>query len=118
MKENLIKDKSIEFAIEVIDLYKQLIKNNEYILSKQLLRAATSIGANVQESTAAQSRKDFISKLSIASKEARETKYWLILLDKSKLVDLDYSSYLLKIDEIICVLTAIIKTSTLQETNN
>ena len=70
---NIIKEKSYKFALEVIKLYKSLQTQNEYVLSKQLVRAGTSIGANVEEATAAQSRKDFISKMSIASKEARET---------------------------------------------
>jgi four helix bundle protein len=111
MKKNIIYDKSFEFSLEIIELYKILLSNKEYIISKQLLRSATSIGANVSESTAAQSRKDFISKLSISSKEARETKYWLLLLEKSKLVNMDYSRYLSNIDKIIRILSSIIKTS-------
>jgi four helix bundle protein len=74
------------------------------------LQSGTSIGANIEESTAAQSANDFIHKLSIASKEARESKYWLMLLQQSKLVDCDYSIYLKEIDEIINILTSIIKT--------
>jgi four helix bundle protein len=92
-------------------LYKLLVDQKEYILSRQLLRAATSIGANVEEANAAQTKKDFIAKMSIASKEARETKYWLRLLDKSKLVKLDYSSCLNSVDHIINILTKIVKTS-------
>ena len=111
MKQNVIYDKSFDFSLKVIGLYKILLSNKEYILSKQLLRSGTSIGANVSESTAAQSKKDFISKLSISSKEARETKYWLLLLQKSKLVDIDYSEYIKDIEEIIRILTSIIKTS-------
>ena len=112
MKQNLIYDKSFDFSLKIIELYKVLIFNKEYVISKQLLRSATSIGANVTESTDAQSKKDFISKLSISSKEARETKYWLLLLEKSKLVeDIDYSSYINDIDEFMKILTSIIKTS-------
>ncbi len=111
MKQNIIYNKSFDFALKIIGLYKILLSNKEYIISKQLLRSATSIGANVTESTAAQSKKDFISKLSISSKEARETKYWLLLLDKSKLVNLDYTEYINDIEEIIRILTSIIKTS-------
>jgi four helix bundle protein len=112
MKQNLIYDKSFEFSLSIIELYKILLENKEYIISKQLLRSATSIGANVTEATAAQSKKDFISKLAISSKEARETKYWLLLLKKSRLVEgIDYSSYINDIDEIIKILTSIIKTS-------
>lgn len=79
---NLIVDKTFDFAIDIIEFYIQLKNDNEFILSKQLLRSATSIGANVEEAIAAQSKKDFINKMSIAAKEARETKYWLRLLDK------------------------------------
>jgi len=111
MKQNLIYDKSFEFSLSIIELYKVLIQNKEYIISKQLLKSGTSIGANVSESSAAQSRKDFISKLSISSKEARETKYWLLLLQKSKLVDIDYTRYINEVEEIIKILTSIIKTS-------
>lgn len=92
--ENKILEMSFDFSLQIISLYKKLIENKEYVLSKQLLRSATSIGANVEEAMAAQSRKDFISKMSIASKEARETRYWLRLLEKSKLVNIDYSDYL------------------------
>ncbi|MDR0305292.1 MAG: four helix bundle protein [Chitinispirillales bacterium] len=109
-KENVIKEKSFAFALKVIALYKVLVERKEYVLSKQLLRSGTSIGANVEESTAAQSTNDFIHKLSIASKEARETKYWLMLLQQGKLVDYNYSPYLKDINEIINILTSIIKT--------
>ncbi len=80
--KNVILEKTFAFSLRVIALYKILTDNHEYVLSKQILRAATSIGANIEESTAAQSRKDFISKISISSKEARETRYWLRLLIK------------------------------------
>lgn len=85
MKENIIQQKSYAFAIRIIELYKYLVgTKKEFILSKQLLRSGTSIGANVEEALGGQSRKDFISKLSIAYKEARETKYWLSLLREAK----------------------------------
>lgn len=106
-----ILDLSFDFSLKIIALYKELLKYNEYVLSKQLLRSATSIGANVEEANAGQTKKDFITKMAIASKEARETRYWLRLLDKSKLVNLDYSTYLLAIDHIINILTKIVKTS-------
>ncbi len=112
MKENnLIKEKTFEFSLKIIELYKILIKNNEFIIAKQLLRSGTSIGANVEEATAGQTRKDFISKMSIASKEARETKYWLNILERSKLVDLNYLKYIEEIESITNILTAIVKTS-------
>ena len=84
--ENKIADLTFEFSLQIIQLYKILIEHKEYVISKQLLRSATSIGANVEEANAAQTKKDFIAKMSIASKEARETKYWLRLLDKSQLI--------------------------------
>lgn len=109
--ENKILELSFDFSLSIIELYKQLIANKEFVLSKQLLRSGTSIGANTEEAIAAQSRKDFISKMSIASKEARETRYWLKLLERSKLVDLDYASYLNNIEHIINIITKIVKTS-------
>ncbi len=75
MKENVIKEKSFLFAIEIVSLYKVLVERKEFVLSKQLLRSGTSIGANVRESEHAQSKADFIHKLSIALKEANETEY-------------------------------------------
>ena len=85
MKENIIQQKSYAFAIKIIELYKYLVgEKKEYVLSKQLLRSGTSIGANVEEALGGQSRKDFIAKISIAYKEARETKYWLSLLREAK----------------------------------
>ena len=110
-RENVIVHKSFDFALRVISLYKFLIEHKEFVISKQLLRAATSIGANVEEATAAQTKKDFAYKMSISSKEARETRYWLKLLDRSQLVKADYSEYLNEITEIIRILTAIVKTS-------
>ena len=111
MKENVIQEKSFQFALEIIELYKILQKNKEFVLSKQLLRSGTSIGANVAEAGAAQTKKDFIAKMAIASKESRETRYWLSLLQKSQLTKADYEDYLDKIDEIIKIITAIVKTS-------
>lgn len=114
--ENTILEMSFNFSLQIIDLYKVLIQNKEYVLSRQVLRSATSIGANTEEAIAAQSRKDFVSKMSIASKEARETRYWLRLLDKSKLVEVEYKVYLNAIEHIINILTKIVKTT--QEANS
>lgn len=77
--EGPIYRKTIEFSIKLLELYKDLLKNHEYIISRQVIRSGTSIGANVQEATAAQSRRDFINKMSIAAKEAKETRYWLTI---------------------------------------
>ena len=80
-KENVLKDKSYKFALRVVRLYKHLAEDKkEYVLSKQILRSGTSIGANISEGNQAQSRPDFVHKLSIAHKEAFETEYWLCLL--------------------------------------
>ena len=112
-KPNIIKEKTYNFALDIIKIYQQMIKQNEFILSKQLVRSGTSIGANVEEATAAQSRKDFISKMSISSKEARETNYWLRLLRDSQLCKgIDYNDLISESDEIIKILTSIVKTTT------
>jgi len=113
-EENLIKEKAYIFALEIIELYKFLITKNEYVLSKQILRSGTSVGANIEEAQAAQSKKDFISKLSIASKEARETLYWLKLLNDSDfLKQYPRKEHMFKeINSIINILTKIIKTLT------
>jgi four helix bundle protein len=110
--KSLISIKSFAFALKIIDFYKKMHVQKEYVLSKQLLRSGTSIGANVVEATAAQSRKDFISKMSVASKEARETKYWLQLIQESKIVNIDVIGLLNENEEIIRILTSIVKTST------
>ena len=109
--ENKILSMSFDFALETISLYRKMIEKKEFIISKQLLRSGTSIGANVEEAIAAQSRKDFISKMSIASKESRETRYWLRLLEKSKIIEIDFSSYLHQSEHIINILTKIVKTT-------
>ncbi len=89
--KSIVNEKAISFALQIIELYKLLKDNKEFVLSKQLLRSGTSIGANIAEALAGLSRKDFAHKMSIASKEARESHYWLILLQKSQLVEHDFS---------------------------
>ena len=111
MKDNIIKAKSFKFSLEIIELYKALNEEKEYILSKQLLRSGTSIGANIVEAEAAQSKADFISKMSIASKEARETEYWLMLLQESGLTKLDLTYLIEEVGAIIRIVTSIAKTS-------
>ncbi|WP_278554759.1 four helix bundle protein [Elizabethkingia bruuniana] len=110
-EDNLIQNKTFEFALEIIKFYEICKSQNEFILAKQILRCGTSIGANVEEAIAAQSKKDFISKLSIANKEARETRYWLRLYEFSNLVQFNLDFYLKEIESIINILTKIIKTS-------
>ena len=110
-KENVVAVKSFDFALEIIGLYKAMQDQKEYVISRQVLRSGTSIGANVEEGGAAQTKKDFIAKMSIASKEARETKYWLRLIRHSKVVEVDVEPLLLKSDELIRILTSIVKTA-------
>jgi four helix bundle protein len=114
-KNNIIQEKSFDFALKIIGLYKLMIEQKEFVLSKQLLRSGTSIGANVEEASAAYSKKDFAHKMSISSKEARETRYWLKLIDRSLIVNIEVKEYLIEIEDIINILTAIVKTS--QEQN-
>jgi four helix bundle protein len=110
-RSNLILDKSFDFALKIIRIYKQLVTDKkEYVLSKQLLRSGTSIGANVNEAVEAQSTADFIHKLSIALKEARETQYWIRLLIESAYLE-SGQSLLEDATEITRILTAIIKTT-------
>lgn len=87
-KENIAATKSYEFALKAIKLYQHLTnEKREFVLSKQFLRSATSVGANVEESIGGQSEKDFFAKLNIAYKEARESHYWLRLLKDSEILD-------------------------------
>ena len=111
-KPNIIKEKTYRFAIDIVNLYKNMIKQNEFILSKQIVRSGTSIGANVEEAIAAQSRKDFISKMAIASKEARETNYWLRLIrDTDLLKDVGLVTLIHESEAIIKIITSIVKTT-------
>lgn len=111
MKESIVKNKAFAFAKQSIDLYKILLSKNEFILSKQFLRSATSIGANINEALAGQSKKDFTAKMSISSKEARETLYWIELLEYANFIDYDYSLLKNNCFELTNMLTSIVKTS-------
>lgn len=119
MKENLIQKKSYLFAVKIIKLCKILSsEQREFVLSKQLIRSGTSIGANIEEGIAAQSRKDFISKFSIALKEAKETHYWLRLLkDCNYLHENEFESIFADCNEVIIVLTKILKTTKANDMN-
>ena len=127
-QDNIILDKSFTFAIRIVKLYKFLCdEKKEYVLSKvansdyevnfprkQLLRSGASIGANVNEAQAGESKADFIAKMAIASKEARETKYWIDLLIKTDYLDINENhvqSLIKDIEEIIKLLTSIVKSS-------
>ncbi len=113
MKENnVIQEKSFHFAERIVNLYRHLtVKEKEYVISKQVLRSGTSIGANVEESIGSTSIKDFQNKLSIAYKEARETRYWLKLLFSGKYINEKlFSSFINDVDELCKILGSIIKT--------
>ncbi len=113
MRDNVIKDKSYDFAVRIVNLYKHLSKEKrEFVLSKQILRSGTSIGANVEEAVGGISKADFRAKLSIAYKEARETTYWLRLLhDTDYLDNKSFESIYDDADELCKILFTIIKNS-------
>ena len=106
-------EKSFEFAVRIVKLYKYLVnEHKEYVLSKQLLRCGTSIGANVAEAQRGQSKADFTAKMSIALKEANETEYWLKLLYRTEyLSQSQYTSMNADVQELIGILTAICRTA-------
>ena len=111
--KGILEEKSFQFAIRIVDLYRFLIDTKkEFVLSKQMLRAGTSIGANVAEAQFAQSKADFVSKMHISLKEANETRYWLRLLEASNLID---NTLLISImtdcNELINMLVSTCKTS-------
>jgi len=111
--KSIVGDKSYAFALRMVKAYKYLTKEqHEFILSKQLLRSGTAIGALIKEAEHAQSRADFINKMNIALKEANETEYWLMLLkDSNYLNDKTYTSIHNNCDELIRLLASIVKTS-------
>lgn len=113
MRDSIVYKKAFSFALKIVNLYRVLSEEKrEYILSKQLLRSGTSIGANIKEGLVAQSRKDFISKLFIALKEASETEYWIELLIEAEYLEKDFGKLILEdLYEIIKLLNAIIKTT-------
>lgn len=111
--DNAIQQKSYAFSLKIITTYQELTKDRkEFILSKQLLRSATSIGANIEEAIGAQSKNDFISKISISYKEARETEYWLRLLTDSGFLKKQQSDRLISdCEELLRIMGAIQRTS-------
>lgn len=113
MKQNILKDKAYAFALKTIKMFQHLSsEKREYVLSKQVLRSGTSIGANIEEAYQGESRSDFIHKLSIANKEAFETHYWLRLLTDSHYFEPNQSEIMLKdCDELQRMLVAAIKTA-------
>ena len=113
MKNSIVKEKSFAFAIRIVNLYKFLVnEKKEFVLSKQLLRSGTAVGALVREAEQGESRKDFIHKLAIALKEANETEYWLELLHQTDYLDAKSFESIHKDNvELLKLLTSIIKTS-------
>ena len=111
-KGNIIQVKSYDFAVKIVKLYKHLSQEKkEFVLSKQLLRSGTSIGANIEEAIGGQSRKDFYAKLTIAYKEARETHYWIRLLKDTGFLSKDTAqSFLNDVEEILKIIGSIQKT--------
>ena len=113
MRENIIKNKSFDFALKIVKLYQFLVdQKKEHVMSRQLLKSGTSIGANVREAEHGQSKEDFIHKLSISLKEANETDYWLDLLFHSGYLEKSqYDDIKLDVDEILRLLVSIVKKS-------
>ncbi|MGB3607262.1 MAG: four helix bundle protein [Psychroserpens sp.] len=113
MKENIIKHKSFDYAVQIVNLYKWLAYDKkEFVMSRQLLKSGTSIGANIREAEFAQSKADFISKMSISLKEANETDYWLDLLHATHYInDEKFDHYKLMSQEVLRLLISIVKSS-------
>ena len=111
--DNVVADKSKSFAIRIIKFYKYLCdEKKEFVLSKQILRSGTSIGANIRESKNAQSKADFISKMNIALKEASESEYWIELLGESEIItEKEFESMIIDCRSLIKILTSIVKTT-------
>lgn len=110
-KNTILKEKSISCALKVINLYKHLPERKEFVLSKQLLRSGTAIGALIRESENAAGGKDFLNKLTVALKEADETHYWLELLQQSEYISLEqFQSLSKECNELISMLIARVKT--------
>ena len=109
----MIQEKSLAFAIRIVKLYKLLAENKkEYVLTKQLLRSGTAIGALTREGEHAQSKADFLNKMNIALKEANETLYWLILLKETEyLSQLEFQSIYIDAEELLKILVSIVKTT-------
>ena len=118
-EENIVAGKSFRFAVRIVNLYKFLCaERKEFVLSKQLLRSGTSIGALIRESEHAQSKADFINKVNIALKEANETEYWLLLLKETDyLTESEFDSIIGESRELIRLTASIVKTTNLNVEN-
>ena len=110
--DSIVANKSYLFALEIVKIYKQLAEKKEFVLSKQLLRAGTSIGANIHEALSGQTKRDFVYKLNIALKESRETQYWLKLLKDSDYIStIEFDKLNSGCTELLKMLTSIIITT-------
>ena len=120
VENNVLAEKSIEFAIRIVNCYKYLTKQkHETVMSKQVLRSGTSIGANVHEAIYAQSKADFVNKMNISMKEAGETSYWLTILHRTEYIDTEmYNSIDSDLKEILRIIASTIKTSKSNEQQN
>jgi four helix bundle protein len=114
-KDNVVREKAFAFAVRIVRLHKYLVNDQrEFVLSKQILRSGTSVGANIEEADNAISKRDFSSKISIAYKEAKETHYWLRLLHASEYISKSqFDSMLIDCEELCKLLFAILRTSRL-----
>lgn len=112
MKDSLVRGLSYEFALQIVKLCRLMQEQKEFVISAQLMRAGTSVGANIEEATAGQSRRGFLSKMTIASKEARESNYWLRLLrDSSLCPSIDPLPLIDQSEKLVRILTSIVKTT-------
>lgn len=111
MKQNIIQEKSFAFAVKSVPLYKLLLAKKEFVLSKQFFSSATSIGANVEEAIAAYSKKEFTSKMAISSKEARETLYWIRVIEAGEFIQYDFNELKRESQELIRILSSIVKSA-------
>ncbi len=115
MKESVVADKSFQFAKSVVELYKTIIKpEKEFVLSKQLLRSGTSIGANIAEASGSISKNEFIAKIQISYKEAHESRFWIRLLKETNFInEAEHEKLKEHLDELISIINSILKTSKL-----
>ena len=111
MRQNIILNKTFQFSLLIIELYKKLTAAKEYIISRQLMRSGTGIGANVEEAVSGFTKREFHARMSVSLREARETRYWLRLLKEGELTQLDLDKELTEIEEIINILYKIVKTT-------
>lgn len=111
IKKNPLLDRSFAFAVGMVRLCRKLSQNKEFVISRQLLKSGTSIGANIEEAIAASSKRDFAYRMSFACRECRETRYWLRLIQATSLLEDDVSQWIDESTELIMILTKIVKTS-------